>query len=277
MRRIWFLPAAVGIILCSAGCSSGPSAPQPGTPEFIWSAAKTTYAAGDYIKADDNLSQLAKGTSEFAVRSRPLAIVLTSGIAKAYVDLADNFEAGAKANRGNPTPFRRQVNLFRSQASSAAMQTAEAVHEFFQSNPPDSVPLALGYPSGSAAEPVSLQRVAKGMILPDAEIETLQKEMIQRSVLLAMTRAVGAGEDTAKSLEILKGANATVAKPVFALETAKVMLDLADLYSPKQLDEPNRLSVLTGEIDEVLQAAPAGKDTKDAAAKLSKLKKGKSI
>ncbi len=67
----------------------------------------------------------------------------------------------------------------------------------------------------------------------------------------------------------------TIAKPAFALETAKVLLDLADLYSPKKLDDPQKLNILTGEIDEALQAAPAGKDTKDAAAKLAKIKKGK--
>ncbi len=188
MRCMWSLPAALGIILCSAGCNSGPTPPQPGTPEFLWSVARTNYAAGDYVKAADNLTQLAKGTSEFAVRSRPLAILLSSGIAKAYVDLADSFEAGGKANRENPTPFIRKVNLFRGQASSASMQTAEAVHQFFQSNPPDSIPLDLAYPRGSAAEPVSLQRVAKGMMLPDAETDALQKEMIERSVLFAVTR-----------------------------------------------------------------------------------------
>lgn len=275
MRRIWTLPAAVGLIVFASGCSSGPTPPQPGTPEFMWSAAKTTYAAGDFSKANDNLSQLAKGTSDYAARSRPLTIVLTSGIAKAYAELADNFETGAQANRNNPTPFRRQVNIFRSQASAAAMQTAEAVHEFVKSNPPDRITIELGYPSGSAAPPVSLQRVAKGMMLPDAEIETLQKEMVQRGVLLATTRAVGAGEDTAKALEIFKAGNVAVAKPTFLLESAKVMYDLADLYSPKKLDQPNRLNLLTGEIDEALQSAPAGKDTKDLAAKLAKLKKGK--
>lgn len=275
MRRTWIFPAALSIILFAAGCNSGPRPPQPGTPEFMWSAAKSTYAAGDFVKANDSLTQLAKGTSEYAARSRPLAIVLTSGIANAYAELADNFEAGARVNRANPTPFRRQVNLFRSQASAAAVQTAEAVHAFLQSNPPDSIPLEFGYPAGSASDPVSLQRVAKGMLLPDAEVDSLQREMIQRGVLLAMTRSVGAGEDTAKALEIFKAGNVKVAKPVFALESAKVLVDLADLYSPKKLDQPNRLNVMTGEADEALQAAPAGKETKDLAAKLAKLKKGK--
>lgn len=275
MRRNWTLPAAVGILLFAAGCSSGPQPPQPGTPEFTWSAAKTTYAAGDFLKTNDNLTQLANGTSDYTVRAKPLVIVVSSGIATAYSELADNFEKGAEANRDNPTPFRRQVNLFRSQASAAAMQTAESVHEFLQSKPPDNITLELGYPGGSATPPISLQRVAKGMILPDAEIAALQKEMLRRGVLLAMTRAVGAGDDTAKSLELFKAGSATVAKPAFALQSAKVLLELADLYSPKKLDQPNRLNLLTQEIDESLQSAPAGKETKDVAAKLAKLKKAK--
>lgn len=275
MRRIWTVPAAAGIFLFAAGCSSGPRPPEPGTPEFTWSAAKTTYAAGDVLKANDNLTQLAKGTSDYTVRARPLVVVVSSGIATAYAELADNFEKGAEANRDNPTPFRRQVNFFRSQASAAAMQTAQSVHEFLQSKPPDNFALEIGYPSGAATQPVSLQRVTKGMILPDAEIEALQKEMLQRGVLLAMTRAVGAGDDTAKSLQLFKAGTVTVAKPAFALESAKVLLDLADLYSPKKLDQPNRLNLITQEVDEALQLAPAGKETKDTAAKLAKLKKAK--
>jgi len=275
MLRICTLPAVVSVLFLAAGCSSGPTPPQPGTPEFLWSSAKTTYAAGDFLKADDNLAQLAKGTSDFAVRSRPLAIIVTSGIAKGYADLADNFEAGAQVNRANPTPFRRQVNLFRSQASSTSMQMAELVHEFLTSNPPDPIPLEITFPSGSATQPVSLQRVAKGMLLPDAEIDSLQKEMLQRGVLLMMTRAAGAGEDSAKALEIFKAPKVTVTKPAFGLEIAKAMLDLTDLYTPKKLDEPNRMNILTQEIDEALQMAPAGKETKDAAAKLAKLRKTK--
>ena len=122
MRRIQIISAAAGILLLAA-CSSGPRPPQPGTPEFAWGAAKSTYASGDYLKCLDNLSQLAKGDSEFAAKAKPLAIVLSAGVAKAYTDLAQNFEYGAQANRANPAPFRKQMNFFRSQAASTAVQT----------------------------------------------------------------------------------------------------------------------------------------------------------
>src|SRR5689334_21203136 len=130
MFRVWSSGVSIGLVILSCGCSSGPTPPQPGTPEFIWAAAKSTYAAGDFEKAKDNLAQLAKGESAYATRARGMALVLSAGIAQGYIDLADNFEAGARANRANPTPFHRRVNLFRSQASAAAMESAELLHEF---------------------------------------------------------------------------------------------------------------------------------------------------
>ena len=236
MRRTWIYAAALGFIVLGAGCNSGPTPPQPGTPEFMWSAAKSTYAAGDYLKANDNLTQLAKGTSEYAARSRPLAIVLTSGIAKAYAELADNFETGAQANRNNPTPFRRQVNLFRSEASAAAVQTAESVHEFLQSNPPEAIAMELAYPSGFRGRPGIAAEGGQGndsagrrnRIRPerdDPEGRAARHDPVGRR---------GRGHRQGASRSSRRG-NVKMAKPVFAFESAKVLMDLADLYSPKKL------------------------------------------
>jgi hypothetical protein len=270
--RIQIVSAAAAILLLAA-CSSGPTPPQPGTPEFAWAAAKTTYASGDYLKAYDNLSQLAKGDSELAAKAKPLAIVLSAGIAKAYTDLAQNFDWGAQANRANPAPFQKQMNYFRSQAASTAVQTVELVHAFVQSKPPDSIVLAFGYPAGTATPPVQLQRVSKGMIVPDAEIEALSNDMVKRSVLLTMTKVVGAGEDTAKALEIFKQPEVSVPRSTFVVETSKALCDMADLFSPKKLDQPNRLLLVVQGAEEAVGSVPASKDTKDLSAKLAKLKK----
>ena len=72
MRSKFSVFTIVGACLIAAGCNSGPQPPQAGTPAFYWSAAKSTFAAGDYLKAADNLSQLAGSNSEFTLRhSRP--------------------------------------------------------------------------------------------------------------------------------------------------------------------------------------------------------------
>src|SRR5262249_28121102 len=153
-----------------------------------------------------------------------------------YIDLADNFEAGARANRANPGPFRRQATLFRGQASSAALQCTELLHKYRDSNKIDPIVAEFDYPNGSANEPVQLQRLSKGMLFPDAEIESLQKAMVQRGVLMSVTRAVGAGDDVAKALDIFKKGDVKIARPAFLLVMAKTLHTQADLYSPKKLD-----------------------------------------
>ena len=271
MPRAFLAFAVVGFSVIAAGCSSGPQPPQPGTPAFYWAAARSTYAAGDFLKTSDNLSQLSD-SAEYGVRTQPWSIVMSAGLAKGYMDLADNFEFGARANRNNPTPFRRQVQQLRSLASADAMQCAETVHKFLAGNKADPVALEFPYPTGSAAEPVQLQRVAKGMIVPAAEIEDLQKSMVRRGVLLTVTRAVGA-DDTAKALESFKTPDVKVPRAVFLLATAKALYEQADLYTSTKLDQPDRLNLLCEEAGNALKAVPETKETKDLSAKIAKLHK----
>jgi len=273
MRRTCIGWTIVSLTVFSFGCSSGPKPLQPGTPEFIWAAAKTTYASGDFLKSKDNLVQLAKGQTEFAARSQALSILLSAGIAQAYIDLADSFETGARANRANPTPFHRQSNLFRSQAAAVSMETAEMVHRMQAAEKVDPVEIAFGYPTGNIAEPVQLQRVTKGMILPDADIESLQKEMVKRGVLRVMTRAVGAPEDPAKALEIFKAGDVKTPRAVFFATAAKALCDEAELFTSKKLDQPNRLGVMLKEADQAAQTIPDSKDNKDLKGRIAKMKK----
>jgi hypothetical protein len=272
MPRAFLAFAVAGLSLIAAGCNSGPRPPQPGTPAFYWAAAKSTYAQGDFLKTSDNLSQLGN-SPEYGVRAEPWSIVMSAGLAKGYMNLAENFEYGSRANRANPTPFRRQVQQLRSLASTAAMQCAETVHKFLDSNKDDPVLLEFSYPTGSAAEPVQLQRVAKGMLPPAAEIEDLQRSMLRRGVLLTVTRVVGAGDDSAKALDTFKTPEVKVPRAVFLMAIAKALVDEADLYTPTKLDQPDRLNLLCEQATDALKAVPESKETKDLSAKIAKLRK----
>src|SRR5215813_9236067 len=64
-----------------------PKATTGGAAEFSWSAARTTYAAGDYLRTADNLEQVLDAGDELAVRATPWYLVVTSGIARGYIDL----------------------------------------------------------------------------------------------------------------------------------------------------------------------------------------------
>jgi hypothetical protein len=273
MRRLIGTFTVVGFSLIAISCSTAPQAPQPGTPAFYWAAAKSTYGAGDFLKATDNLTQIIKGESEFKARALPLSILLNSGIAKAYMEMADNLDTGARTNRANPTPFRRQATLLRGYASSAAMQSAESLHFFQSSVKGDTVAFEFGYPPGNAAEPVQLQRMAKGMLFPEAEIQDLQKAMVQRGVLLSIIRGVGAGADPAKALEIFKAGEVKVPRATYLLAVAKSLHEQAELFCPKKLDQPNRVKMLCNEAEEAVKSLPETKETKAVLSDIAKMRK----
>ena len=98
---LWAL-VAVNLILFSC---SGSNAPQPGTPAFYWAAAKETYAAGDYQKTVEHLGNILSSQNDYVARAQPWILVLTSGMAQGYMDLAEAFDAGGHANHANPRIF----------------------------------------------------------------------------------------------------------------------------------------------------------------------------
>ncbi len=269
MRHGFVVLAALSLI--TAGCNSGPQPPKPGSPAFFWAAAQSTHAAGDFQKTSDNLSQL--NNTEYAVRAQPWSIAISAGLAKGYLDLADTFDAAARMNRANPAPFRRQSAQFRSLASNATMLCVETTHQFLLAPKADQVALEFPYPAGSAAEPVQLQRVAKGMLPTPAVLEDLQKDMLQRGVFRSVAEMVGSPNDTGKALEVFKAAHVNVARSTFLTATGNALYQLADLYTRQKLDQPERLNLVCDQATAALQAVPETKATKELMAKIAKLRK----
>jgi hypothetical protein len=275
MRRLLCVSLAAGIGLLAVSCSSRPAPPKPGSPAFFWSAARTTYAAGDFLKAHENLQQLAKGESEFAARAQPWAVILPAGISQAYAELADSFDAGARLNRANPMPFRRQASMFRKLSANYALQSAEGLQKVV-ADKADTLVLALPFPSGSAAEPVALQRIATGILFPDTEIEALQRAMVQRGVLLSVARFTGADDDAAKALELFKAGEVKVPRPVFLLAGARAMHRNAGLFVPTKLDQPDRINLFCDQAEQALKGLPGSKEITDLSSQIAKSRKAAS-
>lgn len=272
MRRLLCISLAAGFGLLAISCSSGPRPPQPGSPAFLWSAARTAYAAGDFLKTHEDLQQLAKGENEFTARAQPWAVILPAGIAQAYAELADCFEEGAHMNRANPMPFRKQANMFRKLSANYALQSAEGLQKVV-ANKADTLVLALPFPSGSAAEPVVLQRIAKGILFTDAEIEALQQAMVQRGELLSVARFSGAGDDAARALELFKAGEVKVPRPVFLLAGARAMHRNAALFVPVKLDQPDRINLFCDQAEQALKGLPDSKESKDLSSQIAKSRK----
>lgn len=266
MRTQLLLPTVA--LLLATSCSTGPQPPQPGTPAFLWNAAKATWKSGDFVKTSENLQQLVKADSEFTAKARPWAIIVSSGLAQGYMATADAYEAGAKANRQNPMPFRKEVSQLRSMATAAAVEFAETVHLYVDKQKDPNVTLAFEFPTGSAAEPPNMRKVMAGAFIQDSEREGLLRTMLQRGVVLSASRAAGAADDTPKAMEVFKTADPQRPRTDFLFGVAKELYDRSDLFVATKQDHPGRMRLLCEESLEALKAVPESKDTKALTAKI---------
>ena len=271
-RRVAVL-ALLSANLILFSCSTS-NAPQAGTPAFYWSAAKETYNTGDYQKTIENLGNILSSQNEFVARAQPWMLVLTSGMSRGYMDLADAFEAGTKANRSQTTAFHRQVNTYRGSASRLALQFAETFGNF--QNKDEYVTLAFPYPTGSPTEVVLLNKVANGVLPPAPEIETAQKRAIERAVLLATCRAAGARDDPAKAQDLLKTGDAKVPRATFIYAMAAALFEESQLYNRSRMDDPDKMKIFCSRAQDAIKLLPASKETEDLNKKIeAALKKSK--
>jgi hypothetical protein len=262
MKPTHALFAIFTVLLSSCG-ESGPKPPAKGTPAFYWAAAGETFKAGDYMKTNDHLEKLATG--EYAARAVPWRLVLIDGLAHGYADLADKFEMGGRANKTNPAPFRRQVSLYRNRASQLALVYGDALQKFEKSNPSGEVGLDFAFPAGAAKPVVALNKVIEGIAFAEADLPSMEKQSLERAVVLAVSRAVGAGDDSAKAREAFASGAAKAPVEVFLRAMAEGALNRAEVFTPLKADQPDRFKFFCE------QAAGLAKKVPDAKALTAKV------
>src|SRR3954454_5518714 len=118
MRVFTFRTLALLVLVALFGLTScsGPSPARAGSAEFYWSAAKETYTAGDYLKTLDDLDRLIETKNEYTARAIPWSLMLTSGVAAGYIELADAYASGARIRKTNAVAFHRKAAEYRSMA-----------------------------------------------------------------------------------------------------------------------------------------------------------------
>jgi hypothetical protein len=254
-------------------CSSAPSGPEKGTPAFYWQAAKETFATGDNMKALEHLDRLIDD-KDYGARALPWSLVLAGGMATGYADLADQYEAGARMNKTDPTWFRRHVSEYRTIAKQLSLQYADRWSKFAGSQG-DTVALAFGYPKGSATQSPQLTRVASGITLPPADVDLALSHTVQRGILMEACRAAGSPDDPAKGESVLKDAETKISRTTFAMAMADSLYNLSQMYTPLKADEPEKLRIFCERADEALKNVPDSKDKKALAGKIEKALKKK--
>jgi hypothetical protein len=237
--------AALLVIMGTLGLTgcSGSSTAKLGTPDFYWQAARETYAAGDYLKTIDHLDRVLQARNEYTARALPWSLVLTSGVAAGYMELADSYASGAHARKANAAEFRKKAAEYRAMASPLVLRVAQNVEKLDQLGT-GSISLVFSMPRGTAAPPALLGQIASGVPPSQADADEAVALAIQRNIVLSVCLAIGAPNAPAKAAEALGHASTITPRPVFGAAIAQMLDNASALYARRQLDEPEKVSLL---------------------------------
>lgn len=256
---------------CSSSESGKPAAAKPGTPAFFWAAAKSSFAAGDYAKANEHLGRLTK--SELKEKSVPLQLVVLGGMVKGYIEYAEKFEYGAKANKSNPLAFRRNMNDAMALAQRTTLAFAENFESFEKAGIPEKIVLEVGMPKGSLGQDTRLSQVAAGLQPGPADIEMIKATATERGVLSAMCEVAGAPKDPAKLKEMVSGGSLEVTKEKFLLAMAGMLEEQAGLYVEKKLNDKEKMAFFLKHASEAIQPLPDSPAKKELVKKIETAQK----
>jgi len=262
-----FAALLIALAMLGLAACSGPvtTSARVGTPEFYWYAAKETYAAGDYVKTADHLDHLIDNDNEYTARAVPWSLVVTSGMAAGYMEIADAYVAGARVNKTKGLAFRKKASDYRTMASPLVLRFAQNVDKMSKV-PSGGIQLAFGMSKGAANPSPMLSQVASGFQLTQAQEEQLVLQNIQRNVLLAVCRAAGAPNDTARTEEVLGHASALIPRASFENTISQILTIESALYSRDKLDDPEKLEAVKRRASLVAAggARPAGSVAKSS-------------
>jgi hypothetical protein len=263
---------AVGAAVLLAGCSTGPSAPEPGTPAYLWNAAGRAYSARDMVKANDYLSELQQSDNEYSPRARIWQAVLAGGMVRGYLELADGYESGERLGGANSLWCHKQMMDLRAHASHVAMDFTQAVHAFVNRDPSSEVQLNFGLPPGSASEPAALRKAYSGAVMQEAEAQALETAMVDYGVVRELCLVNGTANDSAQLIAKFK-AEVKTPRAMFLSAAAKTLYETSTLFGPKHMDQPQRLKLMCQEALAALHSIPETKESAALAPKLSAMLK----
>jgi hypothetical protein len=245
--------AILSLLLALTACSGGSGSPSAAvttgkSADFYWSAARETYALGDYMKTADHLEHLLEGQNAYTARAIPWYLVVTSGMANGYMKLADQYTAGARINKSAATALHLKASAYRTTASQVALRFAQQADKL-KDIPLGLTPLSFSLPKGSASETELLTQIAKGRELTPADAESAETLAVQHAVLMAACQAAGAPNNVARAEEIFASANAEVARAAFGKAMADMLDAESTLYTRNKLDEPEKLAAFKDRAD----------------------------
>ncbi len=236
------LPLAVAILLLSA---CGPQGPVQGSPEWLWAAAHDSYAAGDLDKTIDHLARIEqKGNNPFVQRARAWSMILQAGTAGAHLEMAQAYGDGWSAAGAQKSAFLRQKGEHLREAGRGAIHLVESYDTLVKEPLGQAVVLDFPFPKGSGAPVTEMDRVYKGIMLPEEQRLAAGEKEISRGVVRAVSSVLASADDSAGAQNALKAGRAEVPPARFLAATGAALDRLSAVFDRKGTDDLEKVKLL---------------------------------
>jgi hypothetical protein len=255
-------------------CSSGPEKAKPGTPGFFWEAAGETFATRDYLKTTEHLRRVIRTENEFTGRALPWRLVVSGGLAQAYIDLADDFRQGIKTHQIAPGSLRKLMTDYRVTAETRSLEFAETFIAFMKAPKAENVILEFPFPTATSMAEIAERKRIQGGLQPSADLlVSAERRMIERAVPALAAAAVGAPGDEAKAQSLFQAGKAQVPREVFMEAMVKALYNQTELYSRELMNKPDRLQLFADQGLAALKTMAENQQNKELATNFEMLVK----
>ena len=261
-RLLTLCAALLLVSILWASCGSGSGGPQVGTTEWYWAAAKETFTAGDFEKAQEHLKQVATADGEHKVQAALWRAMLVGGLARGYMEMATALSDAIKENHSLAATFTVRVQDYRRNARRHAIDFVESVgplRKIVEAQP--TTKLEFPFPSGSATESPVLVSLSKGEKISAAQIDGAVDYSLRRGLLFQAAEMAAVNEDIAKAQSLYGAGAVEVPKLVFLQSLGKSLYDLSALFNDKNLNDPKIAKVM---LESALQCLGPSLEAEDA-------------
>lgn len=228
------------MVLLFAGCS-GEAPPAVGTPAWLWLAAKDTYKAGDLDKTAVHLEKIGKqGNNPYVERANVWRVVIMAGLAQGHLDLVQAYSKGWTATRTNKNFFYRQKSDHLREAKRYSIGVFECYDSCTKQPLAKTLVLEFPFPKGSGAEVADLDRIYKGLDMPEAKRAEAHEKALDRGVVRAVSAVLTTAEDVAGAQKALAAGRAEVPAARMLLAMGTALEALSVVFDSKNLAEPDK-------------------------------------
>ncbi len=275
------LTILIGLLLILSSCGGGTDSKKPkpmrNTPEFAYNEAKEAMSA---IKIEKSISLTNDVMTRFpnsvqAQRARILRIVLLTGLAHGYGDLADAYLTGFEKGGKNAGQFRSTAFDFYRKKKNAILGFSDACDYMIQnySDKADYV-LECDFPSKEVSMNRLIEEVKKGNLLDSEQLKIAEEQELREGVLVSLAMFLGAENDRNKAKKLLEEGSRPLDPAEFFVRVGEMFLDDQKLFGRKTLNEVQYYRLFFQKAQECLTLAQKilkdkpNKETEETAAQL---------